>query len=148
MQRERKVGCAKKEKYIMENHLMIKRSYNLRMKNKRFNTPENILRKELQKLYPLKYSNNYWIGYYIVDFWLRIKNLIIEIDGNGHDKIKDGIRDNYLNRLGFSIIRFTNDEIINNINYCVSRIESYKSISNKEILQKVKLVHTERKKYC
>jgi len=55
------------------------------------------------------------IGDYIVDFYCASKNLVIEIDGSQHydqeGTILDSVRDKYLNNLGLTVKRYTNDEI-------------------------------------
>jgi very-short-patch-repair endonuclease len=60
------------------------------------------------------------IGTYIVDFVAPSKNLIIEIDGGGHFQDgslieKDLVREDYLKNQGFTILRFTNTEVMQNI---------------------------------
>jgi len=54
------------------------------------------------------------IGNYIVDFFCKDLKLIIEIDGKIHlfQKSKDKKREEELLRLGYSIIRFQNEEIL------------------------------------
>lgn len=50
---------------------------------------------------------------YIVDFVCLSKKLVVEIDGNIHQKQKlnDELRTNRLNELGYEVIRFTNEEV-------------------------------------
>lgn len=59
------------------------------------------------------------IGRYIVDFFCPKRNLIIEIDGGQHyesfGKIADKIRDEYFKNRGFKVLRFTNREILKNL---------------------------------
>ena len=59
------------------------------------------------------------IGNYIVDFFCPKIKIIIELDGGQHyeiDKIdSDLIRDDYLNKLGYIVFRYSNCEILNNI---------------------------------
>lgn len=56
---------------------------------------------------------------YIVDFFCKELNLIIEIDGSTHDnveaKISDNCRQNELENAGFNFIRYSGYEILNNI---------------------------------
>src|SRR5438876_6786162 len=58
------------------------------------------------------------IGSYIVDFISLTHKLIIEIDGSQHyepiNKLKDQKRDAYLNKLGFKIIRYNDNEVLTN----------------------------------
>jgi very-short-patch-repair endonuclease len=60
------------------------------------------------------------LGLYIVDFYCPKKNLAIEIDGGQHYEIveikKDKERSEYLKkRFGLNILRFTNIEILKNL---------------------------------
>ena len=59
------------------------------------------------------------IGRYIVDFVSLSHKIIIEIDDSQHyeekHKIKDWQRENYLNKLGFTVIRFNDREVLTNI---------------------------------
>ncbi|MBL7481089.1 endonuclease domain-containing protein [Legionella bononiensis] len=55
------------------------------------------------------------LGNYIVDFICIEKKLIIEIDGGQHNECRqneyDKIRTNYLNHLGYKVLRFWNNEV-------------------------------------
>jgi len=57
------------------------------------------------------------INRFILDFYCSELNLAIEIDGGSHDKKKgyDQARDLFLQQIGIKTIRFTNDEILNQI---------------------------------
>ena len=60
---------------------------------------------------------------YIADFVCLEHNLIIELDGGQHAESKyDKTRDSYLMQNGFKVLRFWNDEILNNIDGCVEVI--------------------------
>ena len=58
-------------------------------------------------------------GFYIVDFYLPFKNLIIEIDGPYHQatrqKFEDDMRIQDLKNLGYKIKRIKNEEVNKNI---------------------------------
>jgi len=58
------------------------------------------------------------INRFIVDFYCSKLNLAIEIDGNSHDKKLgyDQARDKFLKQIGVKTIRFTNDQILFQIN--------------------------------
>ena len=66
---------------------------------------------------------------YITDFMCKDLMLIIEVDGITHhleEVIKsDKIRQNTLENTGFTVIRFTDDEILNNINAVHNYIEDW-----------------------
>ena len=59
------------------------------------------------------------IGNYIVDFYCPAAKLLIEIDGGQHyseDGLrKDKVRDSYLTSLGFRVLRFSDREVLENI---------------------------------
>ncbi|HOZ81245.1 MAG TPA: endonuclease domain-containing protein [Candidatus Woesebacteria bacterium] len=65
-----------------------------------------------------KFSRQKPIFKYVLDFYCSELSLAIEIDGNSHlSKIKfDNFRDHYLSLIGIETIRFTNEEILLNIN--------------------------------
>ncbi len=67
----------------------------------------------------LKFKRQQPIGRYIVDFVCREKWLIIELDGGQHNEDKniayDEERTQYLESLGFRVIRFWNNDIDDNI---------------------------------
>ena len=57
---------------------------------------------------------------YIVDFLCRSKKLVIECDGGQHsDCLDDIIRDDYLKRQGYKILRFWNNDILSNLDGCL-----------------------------
>jgi leucyl-tRNA synthetase len=73
-----------------------------------------------------KFRRQHSIGNFIADFYCPVKKLIIEIDGEQHlnSKEKDNERSNYLESLGFIIIRFWNKEINSEINIVIDKIET------------------------
>ena len=62
-----------------------------------------------------KFRRQHPIGSYIADFFCHKAKLIIEVDGSVHnnDEIKknDFIRQSDLEKLGYTTLRFTNDEV-------------------------------------
>ena len=71
------------------------------------------------QVYGLKFRRQHGIGSYIVDFYCPERNTIIEVDGDVHatemQQTKDRVREGYLKSLGLEILRYTNDEIIDNL---------------------------------
>ena len=67
------------------------------------------------------------VGDYIVDFFCPRAKLVIEVDGSQHfaDEMTeyDRIRDEYLSSLGLRVLRFTNTEVLTNIEGVVESIE-------------------------
>ena len=66
---------------------------------------------------------------YIADFLCKELMLVIEVDGITHhyeEVIKnDKIRQNALEAVGFTVIRFTDDEVLNNINAVYNYLEDW-----------------------
>ena len=62
-----------------------------------------------------KFRRQTVIGTYICDFCCPAKGLIVEIDGDTHDADADHLRDQFLMTLGYSVMRFTNGEVMRNI---------------------------------
>ena len=62
---------------------------------------------------PVKRQKN--IENYILDFYIPSAKLAIEIDGRQHklaeNREDDRIRDEFLNSLGITVVRYTNDDI-------------------------------------
>ena len=62
---------------------------------------------------PVKRQKN--IENYILDFYIPSAKLAIEIDGRQHklaeNRKDDRIRDEFLNSLGITVVRYTNDDI-------------------------------------
>jgi len=73
-----------------------------------------------------KIRRQHVIDRFIVDFVCLEKMTIIEIDGKIHDTQieEDRERTEILNKLGFSVIRFSNDEVITSIDEVISKIST------------------------
>lgn len=69
-----------------------------------------------QKL-SVKFRRQHMIDQYIVDFVALSKGLVIEVDGSSHDFTgeNDQVRTEALERIGYTVIRFTNDEVLNGV---------------------------------
>ena len=67
-----------------------------------------------RRLGGLKFRRQHPVGPFIVDFCCVEKAVIVEIDGAYHDYVQaeDIARQNYLESLGYNVIRFTNDEVL------------------------------------
>ncbi len=70
-----------------------------------------------RQLEGIKFRRQQPIGRYIVDFVSFEKKIVIEIDGGQHSvgKNRDEERDNWLGAQGFKVLRFWNNEILENI---------------------------------
>ncbi len=65
---------------------------------------------------------------YIPDFVCLSLNLIIEVDGDCHlaeeQQLSDRERDTYLQHFGFHIIRFSNEEVLQNLDKVLNKIKT------------------------
>lgn len=90
---------------------------------------ERLLWKHLRgkQLNHLKFRRQHPIGNYIVDFVCIEKKLIIEIDGGQHadNKRYDGQRTKYLQKKGYHVIRFWNNEVLQNSTVVLEKILEY-----------------------
>lgn len=77
-----------------------------------------------KRLNGYKFRRQHIIDVFIVDFVCLKKKLIIEIDGKIHDfqKEYDKERTLFLNEMDFQVIRFTNDQVLHNLEYVTQEI--------------------------
>ena len=94
--------------------------------SKRKNLRNNLTPQEIMlwtrlkgKALGFKFRRQHSIGTYIVDFFCPSARLIIELDGSQHAEEKaeiyDETRTDYLRKLGYTILRFWNNEINANL---------------------------------
>lgn len=88
---------------------------------------EHIMWQELRgKKLGVKFRRQHPVGHYIPDFVCLQNGLIIEIDGGYHNspeqQEKDAVRTKILSEAGYTIIRFSNDEVIKNRTDVLKRI--------------------------
>ncbi|MYE88039.1 DUF559 domain-containing protein [Candidatus Poribacteria bacterium] len=74
----------------------------------------------------IKFRKQHPIGPYITDFYARDVELIVEVDGDTHftpeAKSYDTARTDYLSQLGLTVLRFTNLEILQQLNGVMEQI--------------------------
>ena len=74
----------------------------------------------------LKFFRQYGIGRYIADFYCPKIKVIVEIDGGGHyteeGQAYDTVRSETLESIGISILRFSNTEVLNQLDSVLERI--------------------------
>ena len=74
----------------------------------------------------VKFRRQHIIGQYIADFACLDKNLVVELDGHHHSlppvSEDDAIRTEYLNKEGYRVIRFTNEQVLQNLEETLSKI--------------------------
>jgi very-short-patch-repair endonuclease len=78
------------------------------------------------KLNGFKFRRQHPILRFIADFYCHEAKLVVEVDGEIHNDLTNTERDEgrtlELNEYGIRIIRFTNDEVSNNLNEVLKRI--------------------------
>jgi len=76
----------------------------------------------------VKFRRQHIIGQYIADFVCLDKGIIIELDGRHHSlppvSEDDVIRTKYLNEEGYSVIRFTNEQVLHNLDNTLGQIRT------------------------
>ena len=69
-----------------------------------------------RKLNGKKFRRQHAIAGYVADFYCHESKLVIELDGNIHTipdaKVYDNLRTALLNEMGITVLRFWNDELI------------------------------------
>ena len=97
--------------------------------NRRYMTPaESALWECLRnKNLGVRFRRQHPVFNYIPDFVCLEKQLVVEVDGDyhfiGNQQVSDDERTQYLNQYGFEVIRFTNDEVLGNIDEVLDRIK-------------------------
>jgi very-short-patch-repair endonuclease len=81
------------------------------------------------KMMGYKFNRQKPILNYIVDFYCKKLNLVIEVDGVSHDNEisvkRDLLRENELKKIGLNLLRFDDLDIRNNMSSVLSTIEGY-----------------------
>ena len=80
-----------------------------------------------------KFRRQHVIGDFIADFISLSSKLVIEVDGEYHNEPEqieaDRLRTKFLNETGFTVLRFTNEEVLGNIEDVLTKIK--KNITTK-----------------
>ena len=104
--------------------------------NRRYMTPaESVLWECLRnRNLGVRFRRQHPIFGYIPDFVCIEKQLVVEVDGGyhfiGNQHVSDEERTRYLNQYGFEVIRFTNDEVLGDIDDVLGKIKEV--VKNKE----------------
>lgn len=79
-----------------------------------------------KKLAGLKFKRQHPLFHYIVDFYCHARSLVIEVDGEIHVQTvaRDHDRDTLLYQHGFKVLRFTNEQVLENIDQIIISIKS------------------------
>ena len=67
------------------------------------------------------------IGNYIVDFFSKELKLVIEVDGITHEykQREDFEKDLFLTKLGYKVMRFEDDDVLNHLDFVATEIDCY-----------------------
>ncbi len=100
----------------------------LRRKLRNNPTPQEVIlwSRLRRKQLGFKFRRQHSIGKYIVDFYCKELQLVIELDGWQHKEEFSGkyenTRTDFLKRKGLYILRFWNNDVNDNIDYVVQKI--------------------------
>ena len=111
--------------FYKTNPLIFKRAEELR---NRLTPTENILWNYLREgQLGIKFRRQHPAANYILDFYAHKIKLAIELDGSIHlkeeVKINDAERQNYLESIGIHFLRFTNDEVLHDLDNVIQKIK-------------------------
>jgi very-short-patch-repair endonuclease len=77
----------------------------------------------------VEFLRQHVIGDYIVDFVSRHEGLVIEVDGGYHSEPRqqedDAIRESDLERMGYHVMRFSNEEVLYDTENVIQQIIEY-----------------------
>jgi very-short-patch-repair endonuclease len=92
---------------------------------------ENKLWQELRgrRLCGIKFRRQHAINSFIVDFFSAEADLVIEVDGDIHDYSveEDKTRQSFLESMGYKVIRFTNEQVLNHIVDVINELKAHLS---------------------
>ena len=92
----------------------------------------------------LHFRRQHPINRFIVDFYCVKINLVVEVDGNIHDlpenKLYDIGRSDILNDFGITVIRFSNDKILFNLEDVIKEIKEV----SKELMDYYDIQHPDK----
>ncbi len=73
----------------------------------------------------LQFRRQQIIHGFIADFYCNQINLVVEIDGGIHEQQKDydELREHIISACDINVIRFTNEEVMNNRDWVVKRLK-------------------------
>jgi len=91
---------------------------------KRMTEPELRIWRHLRnsQLNGFKFRRQIAVPPFVADFLCPSKALIVEVDGWTHDAASDARRDALLKARGYTTVRFTNDDVIHNLDGVVAVI--------------------------
>jgi very-short-patch-repair endonuclease len=82
----------------------------------------------------VKFRRQHPIGPYFVDLCSIQRKLIVEIDGDQHadQSAEDEVRSSFLNSYGYRVLRFWNNQVLENTDEVLAEIEKFLSTDSAE----------------
>jgi very-short-patch-repair endonuclease len=113
------------QKFLYQNKKFVDRRKELR-KNQTETEKKLWSRIRRSQIDGFKFVRQYSIGPYILDFYCPLTRLAIELDGSQHSEIEavlyDKDREKYLESVDIKVLRFWNNEILENTEKVLERI--------------------------
>jgi type I restriction enzyme R subunit len=82
-----------------------------------------------RQLLGFKFRQQHQFGDYVADFYCSEAQLVVECDGSAHDPKEqwhhDQSRDSYMNAQGLHVLRFPNEQILNDTDGVLKEIATY-----------------------
>lgn len=106
-------------KFLRKNRTNSEKIFWEKVSNKKFHNTKFL------RQHPIKFQYENRTRFFVADFYCSTKKLIVEIDGKIHENQKDQdlFREEVCQRLGYKTIRFTNQEIENNLPEVLEKLE-------------------------
>ena len=70
-----------------------------------------------------KFRRQQVIGHYIADFVCAAAKLIVEVDGDTHEEMRDRVRDDDLATMGYRVVRVSNHDVMTNVDGVLQFVE-------------------------
>ena len=82
----------------------------------------------------LRFRRQHPVGRFVLDFYCPALHLVVEVDGEVHDSLveQDSERTRVLEAHNYRVIRFRNDEVLNNLPSVVDRIAALAELMRPE----------------
>jgi very-short-patch-repair endonuclease len=117
----------------LKNHIIITAAKKLRQ-NQTEAEKKLWLKLRNRQVDGVKFRRQQFIGPFIVDFACLDKKLIIEIDGGHHSQVinkeRDKNRTSWLEQEGYQVLRFWNNDIIQNLDGVLEKIREMLNHNN------------------
>ncbi len=109
---------------LRKNSTMAEKIFWEAVRNKKLNG------KKFYRQHPLFYDITGKESFFVADFYCHQEKLAVELDGRYHEyKLNvDTERTEILNNLGLKVLRFKNEDVINNLNDVLNKINKHFSI--------------------